>query len=562
MTHSPLEQHPLSDRSSGVSPEVAALYFPSWPIQRLFAEEPELRQRCVVLSRQDSRRRQIVYAASQSARREGILPGAFLAEVRSLLHKQAENWQPRNWQTWNRQAGNRTDSSVVTREADVVGDRERLTALGVELHTFSPWIGLGQTDVAGEPDSLLLNLRGITHLFGGEAAWCEALKKWLASHGWYARIAIAPTVGATLAIARYSQGGSRFQIVHSHEAALRLDPLPVKALRLPATTCDTLAELGVRTIGELRRLPRAGLASRFGEAPARRLDQLVDPHAELIDSVTPPDHFTASLSLEHPVADRLALAMIVEELVSKIASMLASKQRGALRWLIRFDRIQAKSIDLQVHLYSPTIEAEPLQQLLEMHLEQLRGFNTTKNPIHRVSVIALESVRVVPQQLELFDLQDNLQDQVGDRSALASLINRLTARLGTECVVRPQVLSENQPEHAVRYYPLAGSRAPVRQSRKVSLGAIPRPLERPLRLLQKPIPVVVDADSSGTPRTICLEGKLHLIAKEIGPERIETGWWRGRSACRDYWRIETTSAQRLWIYYELQRKRWMWHGVF
>lgn len=60
-------------------------------------------------------------------------------------------------------------------------------------------------------------------------------------------------------------------------------------------------------------------------------------------------------------------------------------------------------------------------------------------------------------------------------------------------------------------------------------------------------------------------GRLEPMQKIIaswGPERIETGWWRGLTVCRDYWRVETETHQHLWVYRDLRSGDWFLHGEF
>jgi len=47
-----------------------------------------------------------------------------------------------------------------------------------------------------------------------------------------------------------------------------------------------------------------------------------------------------------------------------------------------------------------------------------------------------------------------------------------------------------------------------------------------------------------------------------GPERIETGWWRGSLTSRDYYRVETASGHRFWIFHNLRDRQWYLHGEF
>ena len=61
------------------------LWFPSWPIQRLVVERPELRKTHLVLFRRDSRRGQLVAAASPLAIQAGVRPKMPISEVKQLL---------------------------------------------------------------------------------------------------------------------------------------------------------------------------------------------------------------------------------------------------------------------------------------------------------------------------------------------------------------------------------------------------------------------------------------------------------------------------------------------
>jgi protein ImuB len=57
-------------------------------------------------------------------------------------------------------------------------------------------------------------------------------------------------------------------------------------------------------------------------------------------------------------------------------------------------------------------------------------------------------------------------------------------------------------------------------------------------------------------------GAEHKILRAWGPERIETGWWRGQDIHRDYYSIETDKGTRLWIFRRHDDGRWFVHGCF
>ncbi len=57
-------------------------------------------------------------------------------------------------------------------------------------------------------------------------------------------------------------------------------------------------------------------------------------------------------------------------------------------------------------------------------------------------------------------------------------------------------------------------------------------------------------------------GGEHIIRGYWGPERIETGWWREAVVERDYFRVETNTGQRFWLFRQNDSGQWFLHGEF
>ena len=86
---------------------------------------------------------------------------------------------------------------------------------------------------------------------------------------------------------------------------------------------------------------------------------------------------------------------------------------------------------------------------------------------------------------------------------------------------------------------------------------------RPLRLLAKPAAIeVVAVAPEGPPSRFDRRGLREVIVDCVGPERLETGWWRGRHVRRDYFRVSCASGQRCWIFREGTTGKWFLHGWF
>ena len=66
----------------------------------------------------------------------------------------------------------------------------------------------------------------------------------------------------------------------------------------------------------------------------------------------------------------------------------------------------------------------------------------------------------------------------------------------------------------------------------------------------------------GPPFKIEWGGQKYDVLHAWGPERIETGWWRGQDIHRDYYIVETDRGSRLWIFRRHEDGRWFLHGSF
>jgi len=86
---------------------------------------------------------------------------------------------------------------------------------------------------------------------------------------------------------------------------------------------------------------------------------------------------------------------------------------------------------------------------------------------------------------------------------------------------------------------------------------------RPLRLSPRAIEVAVTAlVPEGPPIAFRFSGTQHTVVSSIGPERIETGWWRGPHLQRDYYRVATQSGRHAWLFRRRDTNQWFLHGWF
>jgi len=191
-----------------------------------------------------------------------------------------------------------------------------------------------------------------------------------------------------------------------------------------------------------------------------------------------------------------------------------------------------------------------------------------------LTLTAAETTRWRGAQSDLFEPVDPQH-----REAFAELVDRIAARLGWAAVQRPVLIDDYQPELAFRNVCAAEAglatqphaQAPSDGGRP-SAGGAARPrasggsphhwMDRPTRLAA-PRPIRVrTAAPGGLPGCFANGDDEHQITRAWGPERIETGWWRGPDVRRDYFRVATSGGGHAWIFHDVRRRTWFLHGWF
>jgi protein ImuB len=521
----------------------------------------------------------MITAASPLAKRNGVCIGMPLSEAKSLL----------------RRGSGQHNFHVL--EQNLNQDVAAIESLCQSLENFSPIVGLETIDpldfkLGKRPGALLLDVTGLGHLFGDETELARSLVKHLRNAGFHIFTAIADTVGAAWAAAHYLAAPffkeHHQPLVVAPGESMALDSLPVEALRIDETVVDTLDQLGIRRVEQLLRLSRNDLAMRFGNAIHRRIDQFTGTLAEPVIAQRPPADFNAQQLLEYPTRHRETIEVVIERLVAGLCREMRSQQQGALQWNILLS-CNTGPIDFTVSLFQPTATVEQIMPLVQMQLESVfqrsQRFNQPTNStssapvkkkrrklvrfeVNEIQVAVTSHVVMAQQQRNLFDENPRL-----DKQALSHLVNRLAGRLGTENVVYPTMQSGAQPEYSYRLKPLVDAR---RKTKRLTPKLKPNShkFSRPVRLLKPPLmieaklkTISADPDQSSRqlhrPPAVLTIGKTdYRVLDAWGPERIETGWWRGPTVCRDYWRITVHTGQQFWVYRDLRGNRWWLHGEF
>ena len=439
---------------------------------------------------------------------------------------------------------------VLLPEVDAAADS--LTVLAQWCHRFAPATGIAESDVR---DTLLLDITNLSPLYGGEQIIRQLVVQGLARIGVKGRAAIASTIGAAWGLAHFSHTSDSESPSCSGDEERRLAVLPIDALRLPAETLDTLRKLGVERIGDVQTLPREQLRSRFGPILLNRLDQALGKSPEAFVAVQSPPEFIVEHLLEFPLAGHQAIHDLVERLLDRLAWNLSAHCIGALCVSCRFQCEGADAVEFEAGWFQPTADRRHLLEIIEMEMERFR----LPGPATAVSITAYRHAPLAERQGTLFESDRDLTTS----QPLAMLVDRLAGRLGHEAVVRCRLRAESQPELAYTEESLVAGKQ-GRSSRRLRHALPPQgALDRPLEVLRRPEPLDVMASVPDGPlRWFRHKNCEHIVIASTGPERIETGWWRGRSAGRDYYRVETAEGRRFWLFRRRHDGHWFLHGMF
>jgi protein ImuB len=455
---------------------------------------------------------------------------------------------------------------LISEIADPGKDVASLLGLCQWLERYSPWVA---TD---PPDGILLDVTGIPHLFGGEDAMLNGMRARLGSYGFTVRPAIAATIGAAWALARFSPSPAR--------TGEKLDALPIEALRIDGEQARTLHRLGLKTIGALIHIPRASLARRFrGETIAEnvlmRLDEALGVRDEPLNPLNPPSSFMAHRTLMEPVITAEGLEAALTGLVAALTGDLERQSQGALRLILKLFRADGARTNVPVGLSAPSHDPRHILRLLMPKLEEIDvGFG--------IDAMTLEARETGPAIIQQYGFAEDTPsqnlDQLNDR-----VINRHEAALASLKPVESHVpekaeMLEDPTRHASHdtLPAMRGGRKKAKFSLPTPVGRVARDSAtggvRPPLLFETPEPAtVIAAVPDGPPMRFTWRRATRRVAKSQGPERIAPEWWRlaDGERPRDYYIVEDDRGRRYWLYREglygedgEPQPKWFVHGLW
>jgi protein ImuB len=494
-----------------------ALWFPRLPTDRLqrrkqtpISEAPPL----VLVAKVDNTLR--LSAVDHKATALGLTIGQPLANARAML----------------------PELKVVA--ANDPADAKLLTQIADWCDRFTPFVALDG------PRRLLLDVTGVSHLFGGELTMLERVRNSLQAQGFALRGAVAGNAVAARALARYRDGA----VVVSGGEEQAMTPLPVEALNLDVVTTHALRRAGLKTVGQVVSRKRSELVVRLGVATLAALDEALGNVTKPITPRKPPPDYWQEQNFAEPITTYDVIRATLKSLAADLAKTLEQCGQGARRLEAVFFRADGAARRIAIEMGTSTRDPAVIDRLFREKLDTLAdaldpgfGFDLIRLCANRIENLEMRTIA--------FEGTARAEGEIG------FLIDRLATRFGSHRILAFRPHDTHIPEEAwmaVHAQHAQPSKLPWRKTRKAKDA--PR---RASRLFARPEPVDFTMAQHFTWRKV-----RHVVTQCEGPERIAMEWWRHEAPqpTRDYFRVEDSEGRRYWLYRQGAPPQWFMHGIF
>lgn len=477
-----------------------------------------------------------ISAVGPEAQREGLWPDMKLVDARAMM-------------------------------PDLQVEQHRLEADEMLFKQLAHWMLRYSPSVSTyEYDSFVLDITGCDHLFGGEMTMAQMIENAFLKMGFSARIAISNSVSAGFALVHY--GAKPIYRLPVNWRGDELDILPVEALRLNGETVTLLKRLGLKHIGDVRRLPRVALERRFRESRKSttkrqsaslaqsvqwRLDQLSGALAEPLVTIVEPQNFRAQKQCPELALEHGAVAIAFDEMLPDLCALLQEAGKGARCICLTGYRADGGSSAARVSLSQPANRPDILARLFKDRFDRIDcGFG--------IDLFVLEASGVSAISTEQHDIMGGEQVSLSS-SSIANFADIVENRVGSNAVSRLAPCASHVPERAQK---MVGVNAPISWDKWKRVQ--PRWSPRPVRLLVRPEPALVTAQVPDSPPIQFVWRRvLRRVVRSRGPERILPEWWhdnlksRPGALYRDYYDVEDEFGRRYWLFRATKAEQMVTH---
>jgi protein ImuB len=412
-----------------------------------------------------------------------------------------------------------------------------------------------RVEVCG-PGDLLLDLSGLTRLFGDAHALARELQRAAMARGLRAGIALAGTATAARLLARHTP----LTVVDPGTEAPAVARLPLALIadiaddeprtaapshrqthrRTVAPSHPLLATFrrwGLRTAGDLAALPADDIAARLGTDGLRWHRLAEGRDLRPLRRVVPDERFEQALDLDWPIEGLDPLSFVLLRVLEPLAAHLERRGRGAAVLHLRLHLVTRAVHERSIELPAPMRDARTLRTLLLLDLES----HPAPAAIDRVVV----AVDPTPARVLQFSLLDR---PLPSPERISTLMARLTALMGHGRCGSPVAADSWKPGafEMTRFAPpdhgAPRHRGTVSMPRcSVEVNSVSNHSALALRRFRFPVPARVRVEHDRPVRVTSDRRGLNggCVEQCAGPWRTSGGWWHS-----DRGQLPASNSQR------------------
>jgi protein ImuB len=454
------------------------------------------------------------------------------------------------------------------------------------------------------PDTIWVEVTGTKHLFGGERELALTLAAHVRALGHSVRLAVASGPWLAQSFARHADfDETGVFLVDAPGVRQKSGLLPIGALPITSEAVAWFARLGLLSLEDLRKLPRAALAARLEARGFEQTLDLIDGlDAGVLDAYVPEELPFEEQSWDFPLENVEPLLFVLKGLSARLGARLEGRGQAAQELLltIRCDKSIAalrrrggaslagadggrgdvgavtksavtgshrssapgtlESLEIPFRLASPLAHAEDLERIVRSRLQR----ETLSAPSIgvRLQVTAITEAQQWQQSL---DVDAGLGATLSaDPRTLAVLMAELSADIGEAAIGMLEAHESHLLEKSSRFVPLhqltAEGRAPgsantlAHSSRDHSSdvrvpedpwstfdeGLEVAAIRQPTRLIS---PIEFKAPLREK-EIVVLDQRAFVIEAIQFEERLEAvEWWAAAPVSRDYFRLWLSSLR-------------------
>jgi protein ImuB len=445
------------------------------------------------------------------------------------------------------------------------------------------------------PDTIVLDIAGLSGLFGTEEKIAQELAKRGSGLGLNARIAVAENIEVAILASRGMPG---ITLIPPGEEAKRLRALPVHTLLPAPEILETLTRWGVETCGRLAALPVIQLSERLGQDGVRLHTLARGALVRSLVLAKPSDNFQEEMELDDSVEELESLSFVLKRLLDQLCERLAARSLSArsIRMEFELERSFEKGLQLSAHADQRKLLPRKFEKILALpvpmrdsklllKLVRLRLQSDPPPAAVIKIVICAEADRVRTTQRGLF------LPASPEPEKLELTMARLANLVGDANVGSPQLMDTHRPD-AIRMERFRLTQEAAGGRRQKPIAATDKSVEKNcsasrmakpangFRLLRPSVPARVEL-REGLPVRVFVCGAHGEIVAASGPWRTSGEWWQ-EAWDQAEWDVEvrfSASAQKnkrssnalsnpagerglYLIYYDLRQQGWFLKGMY